>query len=284
MFTNQSSNCVTERNYPLGELVPFEPRECRQIITDHQTLVGSLELSTDIYFYIFYQADGDGYVIASRENGRVLEYMDNASELFRVLTSRLYNGGANQIFNMNRATNNNFRLQTQPSGAGYVLRPCNDNTTTLLNLVFTPASSGLANPNTLLSFRESERIPPVPIPSLPSPTRLSPVPDLSNLDDEGPLPQYAPRATIGSALIPCIFVNDVAPLDQRIKQSPYYVLEYRQYWHQLWSYLLPSGGSREFDEITGIRPEAQENMKDSLDIVIGADWNLRFGDKSHAFR
>ncbi|MEC5308883.1 Larvicidal toxin protein, partial [Bacillus thuringiensis] len=120
---------------------------------------------------------------------------------------------------------------------------------------------------------------------LAPPTQLGPLPALRYLQDSGLAPHEAPRAIIGSALLPCIFVNDVLPLDRRIKESPYYVLEYRQYWHRLWSDLIPAGTTRTMTEVTGMLSGAQtqNNMRNSIDMSIGVDWNIRFGTRSNPF-
>ncbi|MDY0855561.1 hypothetical protein SPE26_32745 [Bacillus thuringiensis] len=282
MINALSPSCLTELNLPLGETVPFPPRECRQIITEYQTLIGSLESGTDIYFYIFYHTDDGGYVIANRENGRVLEYMDNPSELFRVLRSRLYNGSSPQIFNIFGNAHTTFRLQTQtqPSGESYVLRPCNDDPHSLISLLFTRTSLGLSNPNTLLNLRESERIPPVPIPSLQPPSKLGPIPELTHLGDYGNPP--AP-ALVGTALLPCIFVND-RTMSQRIKDSPYYILECYDYWKLISSHEVQPYETKGWEENTGMNRSAQDDMRDMINITIGNDKRLRFFNLSSPFR
>lgn len=101
------------------------------------------------------------------------------------------------------------------------------------------------------------------------------LPNLTGLNDSGPSNDEAPRAIIGSVLIPCIFVDDVIALEQKIKNSPYYILHYKQYWYRLWSDILQSGSARVFTETTGIPPVSQTQMRNTIDMSIGAEMNMK---------
>ncbi|MGE7625544.1 hypothetical protein ACQKMD_21950, partial [Viridibacillus sp. NPDC096237] len=226
--------------------------------------------------FLFYRLDNNNFVIANKGNGRVLEVQATTVNDW-VTTSNIFSpSNGNQRFRIIRPTSDTFRLATEALPSKQI-DICNgfSNAYTLL-----AANTNLNQANALFSIHSTQNI---EIPALRSGETLAPLPELTGLNDAGPSPTQAPRAVIGSALIPCIFINDVIPLDRRIKESPYYVLEHRQYWHRLWSDSFLVGGSRSVTEETGISTGAQENMSNTIDMSIGADWGLQFFQQSNLF-
>ncbi|PHD58330.1 hypothetical protein COF61_23305 [Bacillus toyonensis] len=262
-----------------GQNIDGSNNFCRSISLDFQLINQDLNTTQDTFYYLFYLLDSGDFIIANYGTGRVLENRTVEPDE-RAIISSLYTGSVSQFFRKRSSVNNQFILSPQQE-LNRAVNVCNNT----INLA-TKITSGFNIPdNTSNVFRHivaSNR--PITIPSFSNESTLGPAPVLTSLSDYGPSPAQAERAVIGSALIPCIFVNDVLPLERRIKESPYYVLEYRQYWHRLWTDEIPSGDRRSFGEITGILPNAQASMRDMIDMSIGADWGLRFGDSSTPFK
>ncbi|MDY7965616.1 hypothetical protein [Bacillus thuringiensis] len=257
---------------------------CRTIRADNTVLNELLGISgiapEGTQDFLFYQLDSGNFIIANKGNGRVLEVKEldehNLDALVTISNDYSPSNG-NQRFRLIGSTSETFRLATEalPSkqidicggySNSYTLAAANRNTN---------------QPNALFRIHDTTNL---EIPTLRSGGMLGSPPVLTSLSDAGPSPEQAQRVIIGSALIPCLYVNDVLPLDRRMKESPYYVLEYRQYWHRLWTDEIPSGDTRPFEEITGILSNAQTSMRNMIDMTIGADWGLRFGDNSLPFK
>ncbi|MGE7625241.1 hypothetical protein ACQKMD_20155, partial [Viridibacillus sp. NPDC096237] len=244
---------------------------CRDVTVQNQVTNDIVNGTGNPQRFIFYSTDSGQFVIANQQFGEVLEYVTNGESI----VTRLYNGNSRQLFRKVDVSTENFRLEIE--GRGII--PCGNNANTWTRIIAFP----LFESSNFLFRHQSNHNVSVTVPSLRTSTPLEPIPELTNLNDAGPSPAQAPRAVIGSALIPCLFINDVIPLDRRIRESPYYVLEYRQYWHRLWSDSFFVGGSRTVTEETGISTGAQENMRNTINMSIGADWGLQFFQQSNPF-
>ncbi|MGF2773341.1 hypothetical protein, partial [Bacillus cereus] len=226
--------------------------------------------NNDNQYFILYQTDSGGFVIAGYGYGRVIQYSRNGNAHI----GAEYDGNVHQIFRRTQVNQDTFRLINSSDRA---MDSCWQ-FYGINNTALSHENHNIVNPMRFLNARNLR------MPLSPNHTELNPLPNLNGINDAGPSPAQAERAIIGSALIPCIFAEDVIPVRQRIKDSPYYVLEYRQYWHRLWSDVLSSGDSRTFTETTGILSGEQVDMRNTIDMSIGADWNLRFGNRSMPFR
>lgn len=265
-----------------GSLVSGSNTFCRTIGYDLQ-LINMPLTHDDTQYFIFYPLDSGDFIIASQYHGRVLENIPDDRAPGGNLNSRAiiaspYRGAMSQFFQKLSLTIENFRLlSVLESDKAVNICDNNINEATKVTAVDTNSTNNL--------FRHDSVTRPIAFPSLPNSTTLEPIPELTQLNDSGLHPNEAPRAIIGNVFIPCIFVNDVIPLEQRIKQSPYYILQYQQYWHRLWaSGPMGSGDSRIVPEATGISNDMQANMRHMIDMSIGADLGLRFFDRSKPFR
>lgn len=274
--TNNNGHRVLDAmNTSVGQ--PLESIEaCSSVSATNTVLNEQVRFLNDTQFFVFYQLDDGNFLIANKGNGRVLEVVPNAQNGFVTISSIYSGSNLGQRIRLERQTNDNFRLISQ----GRAINVCGQ-----FAQQYTSITAVVPSWDSTRLFRfRTENMNPISLPNLPEPTNLEPLPQLTGLNDSGLSPRDAPRAIIGSTLIPCIFVKDVIPLEQRIKTSPYYVLQYRQYWHRLWSFQFAAGEGRTISETTGILPNAQENMRDTIDISIGADWDLRFFANSTPFR
>lgn len=264
----------TEIGYQIDNRVsgPCKGVDYQNTVTYEQTAIGG-----DSQFLIFYQTDSGRYIIANRENGRVLEVISSSINNF-VTISNMFNGFQNQNFIMTKsADNSSFSLTTENNKT---LNICNHEFE--YNTKITALENANRNDNYLLFKPTSDTIN-VSFPTLPSLTTLPDPSSLTSLDDRGIEPNNAPRAIIGNALIPAILVND-GDISDRIKTNPYYRLTYKQYWHKTWSVQIPAFGRQTVRDITGMYPNTQTEMKNIIDISIGNDWKLRFFNKSKLFQ
>ncbi len=274
--TNNNGHRVLDAmNTSIGQ--PLESiQACSSVSATNTVLNEQVRFLNDTQFFVFYQLDDGNFLIANKGNGRVLEVVPNAQNGFVTISSIYSGSNIDQRIRMARQNNDQFRLISQDRA----INVCGNFVQQYTSITAVRSTS---DNNHLFRFR-TENMSPITLPNLPENTNLEPLPELTGLNDTGFSPAQAPRAVIGSTLIPCLFVNDVIPLNQRIKTSPYYVLQYRQYWHRLWSFQFATGDARFISESTGMLPGAQSDMRKNIDISIGADWNLRFFENSTPFR
>nr|CAJ86542.1 Cry49Aa protein [Lysinibacillus sphaericus] len=275
-----SNNCSFEilnndPGYIYGDSVAGE---CR-IAVAHRELGNGLERTGDDRFlFIFYALDNNNFIIANRHDGFVLQFLIANGQ--GVIVSREYQPNIRQEFTIQSINSDTFRLHSRDTNTFATVCWAQFNSwTKIVSRVDNPGA-----PNADLRHRSFLDI---NMPQLPSLTPLQPLPRLTGLEDGGLSPAQAPRAIIGRTLIPCLFVNDpVLRLESRIKQSPYYVLEHRQYWHRLWTDIFNAGERREYREVTGINHNAQNDMNNMINITIGSDGpnRLLFGHLSTPFR
>ncbi|MGE6593773.1 hypothetical protein ACQKFU_30530 [Bacillus mycoides] len=272
--SNNGHRVLDAMDTTVGQQLESGYGSCSMVRVANTVVNEEVQFLNESQLFVFYQADDGNFFIANKGNGRVLEVIPNSIHGYLVI-SNLYNGANdNQRIRKENVTTTNFRLRSQNTA----INICGHN----INR-FVPITAELTlNNNQFFQFRP-ENMDNISLPTLRSGETLGPPPVLTSLNDQGPSPAQATRATIGSALIPCIFVNDVLPLNRRMQESPYYILEYRQYWHRLWTDEIPASGRKPFEEITGILPNAQASMRNMIDMSIGADWGLRFGDNSTPF-
>ncbi|MGD6836576.1 hypothetical protein ACQCVL_08365 [Bacillus thuringiensis] len=248
----------------------YNPRGwCRSTQYSHQAS-NAFHQNDDQSYFIFYLLDNTKFCIANRKNGEVLQLADDTVSII----SRLYTGNSTQEFKKSNLDTRYFRLITSNNRGVDV---CDNKLYDWTKITSTDKIGDLQNMEIY-----DER--PIMLPGLPNPTPLEVPKNLMNPDDTGVNAEDAPRAIKGSVLIPAIVVSDIIPLEQSIKNSPYYVLKYKQYWHKSWTVLLDPGQTIPVTEDTGMYENTQTNMKETIDMSIGADWKLRFFSKSNGFQ
>ncbi|MFV1457082.1 hypothetical protein [Bacillus mycoides] len=287
--TNDNGHRVMDAmNTPVGMGLEQRIGGCPWGIEVENTVVNELvRLAHESQLFVFYQTDTGNFVIANRGNGRVLEMVEvpGGDPLWhQLLVSRLYENKPTQMFQRRVVNNTDFLLTTTFNNGIFGIQNCNNNPNPFQIYTTVNETESVGFRNNTYRFRP-ENNQPIGLPSLRSGETLGPLPALRYLQDSGLSPAEAPRAVVGSALLPCIFVNDVLTLPARMQQSPYYVLEYRQYWHRLWSDIIPAGGDSWVQEITGMLggAPAQANMRRIIDMSIAPDLGIRFGTQSTPF-
>lgn len=242
---------------------------CKKTTLSHQ-VANSFDLNDMRNYFIFFVLDNDKYIIASKANGEVLQldFVDEVS-----IVTRPYMGYLAQHFMKNNLTITDFKLKTYNDRT---IDACEHRIHSWAKVTTSKGDGG----NVLFTANYQN----INIPSLPNPIPLQNPRDLMSLDDTGVNPKNAPRSIQGSVLIPAIVVSDIIPIDKSIKESPYYVLTYKQYWHKSWSVLLEPREERLVTDVFGMYELTQQNMKKAIDISVGADYKLRFFDKSDGFK
>ncbi|MBT2579015.1 hypothetical protein J7E43_16710 [Bacillus sp. ISL-8] len=240
---------------------------CRTVTVDNQVTNEPVGDSMGGQF-IFFKKDYGGYIIANRQYGEVLESVTaNANSLI----TAPYANKRQQEFGKYVYDDGRFRIY----GDDGSITTCGDKWNSWTRITMSGSNANEAR----YVFQHGSTFP-ITIPTKLEPTTLGPIPDLTNLDDTGTPP---PPALVGTALLPCIFVNDRTP-SQRIQDSPYYILECYDYWKLMKSGVLQPGESEGWWEVTGIHSDIQEDMTNRINISIGADKKLRFFNLSDPFR
>ncbi|MGE6553427.1 hypothetical protein ACQKFK_32425 [Bacillus mycoides] len=259
-----------------------------QIDVENTVVNEQVRFNNQSQLFVFYQTDSGQFVIANRGNGRVLEMVEfpnSDPQWHQLLISSFYENRRNQLFDRRIINNTDFLLTTiTETGSVFGAQNCHNNPNAWQIYTTVNENESVGFRNNTYRFRTENNLP-INIPPLRSGEPLGPLPALRYLQDSGLSPAEAPRAVIGSALLPAIFVEDVLSLPARMAQSPYYVLEYRQYWHRLWSDIIPANGQSWFNETTGMLggAPAQGNMRNTISMSIAPDLGIRFGTQSMPF-
>nr|ABI15164.1 binary toxin B [Lysinibacillus sphaericus] len=244
----------------------------------------------DPRFLIRFLLDDGRYIIADRDDGEVFDeaptYLDNNNH---PIISRHYTGEERQKFEQvgsgDYITGEQF-FQFYTQNKTRVLSNCRalDSRTILLSTakifpIYPPASETQLTAFVNSSFYAAA------IPQLPQTSLLENIPEPTSLDDSGVLPKDAVRAVKGSALLPCIIVHDPnLNNSDKMKFNTYYLLEYKEYWHQLWSQIIPAHQTVKIQERTGISEVVQNSMIEDLNMYIGADFGMLFYFRSSGFK
>ncbi|WP_170953277.1 hypothetical protein [Bacillus thuringiensis] len=281
-FYSDNTSSFYARSNKSGEVIG--PGECGTLNLGNQVVCDAYTKKMDANLFVFYQLDNGYFTIANRETGEVLEYMyENDDKEEASIVFRPYTGEASQV--IKKIDSENFpTFILLVENRSKLIGLCNEKLDQKTKV--TTRFSHITSEATVFTHVEKDTVD-ITIPALPPTTELGPVPELKGFNDilpENDDEERVKRAIIGSTLIPCVLVNDSILLADRIKEHPYYTLEYRQYWHLLWSDLLTAGSSQKKTEVTGISNGAQENMKQLISMSIGTDLGLKCTGKSALFK
>nr|WFP21571.1 Tpp36-like protein [Bacillus thuringiensis] len=282
---NNTNNRVMDA-YTLsgGESLENDRGACPNVVPLRNTVVNAeSSYQNDSQYFIFYKTDNGQFVIANLGNGRVLdtESYNYNNFTYDVVISDIYKGNrSNQIFKKELVAQNQFRLTTTRNNENLAINNCNGEFNKFQTYVAVPG-----NVNNVYKIYDY-RSPSFALPNLSTPTTLDVPENLKSRDDLGVEPNVAPRAIIGNALIPCILVNDYQySLADKMKNHPYYKLEYRKYWHRLWTDLVPYAiTDTKKEERTGMVAGNQNNMENIINMSVGNDLGLRFNTMTDRFK
>ncbi|MGH0544808.1 RICIN domain-containing protein [Bacillus cereus] len=123
------------------------------------------------------------------------------------------------------------------------------------------------------------------LPTLPATGTRPNAPDYEGADPNQQLPQTSSSVVVGASLVPCIMVNDSQTSDYtKIHNSPYYTLVKEEYWDKAASTVLTPGATQSVAFKTGMSSSDQQKMTETLSMKVGADFGLKFGDKTAALK
>ncbi|PFE10624.1 RICIN domain-containing protein, partial [Bacillus cereus] len=115
---------------------------------------------------------------------------------------------------------------------------------------------------------ESFDLPSVEVSTLP------PVPQYTSLNDN--LPDVTNSVVTAYTLMPCIMVNDSWNSMDKMKNSPYYILQKSQYWKKLDSHTFAPNISYTSDTKYGMTNTDQESMTNTTGISVTVDAGFSF--------
>lgn len=111
----------------------------------------------------------------------------------------------------------------------------------------------------------------------PTTGTLPPAPDFKTDDINEELPDETPPVITHATYMPYFMVKDpYYNAQQKIKNSPYYILVRRQYWKKLTQRILAPSDSYKYTETTGVSRTDQTSMTETTEISIGADLGFMF--------
>ncbi|MGE6619164.1 hypothetical protein, partial [Bacillus mycoides] len=294
---NKLQNYTTNNNkHVLNALISSTDRiltnagDCaRTVINSNAVLNEKIELYSETQPFIFFQMNNGDFIIANRGNGLVLQMINDDID-GKIIVSSIYSPNIKtQIFKKYFEKDvNTFRLQTTMDDITCEVNNCHNRSDIQQRITAVPKDRGDKDDreyNFLLDHKID-----FPTNIVVNGQPLREPRQLTHSGDMGDEP--TPRAIQGNALLPCIIVNDIGlSLDKKIKESPYYILEYTQSWNRKFFDILESGSSVSFPETIGILTGTQEDMRNKIDMTIGgpeagANWDLTgfmFGNRSLLF-
>ncbi|EOP78066.1 hypothetical protein IGM_06710 [Bacillus cereus HuB4-4] len=246
--------------------------------------------------FIFYKTDSGRFIIANWGNGRVLEIIDDPIDGKIIISNEFDGTNTNQFFTKNPINiltppisgvdYHLFELSIERNGEKWWINNCNNRPDLQQRIT---AIRTFSDMNIYTFISENRKNINFPNNMVVNPNPLGNPRELKSLHDIGD----EPKVLKGIALLPCIIVNDpgLSSLDQKIKQSPYYILEYTQSWNRTWTDALPSGSAATWPITLGILPSEQEDMRNKIDMTIGGPepganldfTGFRFGNRSTNF-
>lgn len=130
---------------------------------------------------------------------------------------------------------------------------------------------GSANQKFTLEKSGSDSIKP------PTTGTLPPAPDFKTDDINEELPDETPPVITHATYMPYFMVKDpYYNAQQKIKNSPYYILVRRQYWKKVTQRILAPSDKYDYTETTGVSRTDQTSMTETTEISIGADLGFMF--------
>lgn len=113
--------------------------------------------------------------------------------------------------------------------------------------------------------------------NLPTIGTLPPAPDFKTNDINEELPDDTPPVITHATYMPYFMVKDpYYNAQQKIKNTPYYILVRRQYWQKVTQRILAPSDTYDYTETTGVSRTDQTSMTETTEISIGADLGFMF--------
>ncbi|QWI77923.1 RICIN domain-containing protein (plasmid) [Bacillus mycoides] len=111
----------------------------------------------------------------------------------------------------------------------------------------------------------------------PTTGTLPPAPDFKTNDINEELPDDTPPVITHATYMPYFMVKDpYYNAQQKIQNTPYYILVRRQYWQKVTQRILAPSDTYDYSETTGVSRTDQTSMTETTEISIGADLGFMF--------
>ncbi|SFQ92148.1 Insecticidal Crystal Toxin, P42 [Bacillus mycoides] len=106
---------------------------------------------------------------------------------------------------------------------------------------------------------------------------LPPAPDFKTTDLNEILPDNTEPVITHATYLPYFMVKDpYYNNQQKMQNSPYYILVRRQYWEKVTQRIVGAGESYKYEQKTGVSRTDQTSMTETTEIAIGADMGFMF--------
>ena len=252
--------------------------------------------------FVFFPLDGQNYAIVNKNSGKPATFGVISPDPFGTnndgmvtnnresLLQRSWTGASTEQWYLRDKGNNNYEIVNQGNGkvASYArgvidyvdLDESNpSDSDRVFNIEKSPG--GIEAPGMDMSYGTFS------LPTLPDVGTRPEAPDynetLKNPNEQ--LPQTSESVVVGASLLPSIMVSDGQSSDYtKIHNSPYYTLVKEEYWDKAASTVLAPGATQSIAFKTGMSSSDQQKMTETLSMKIGADFGLKFGDKTAALK
>ncbi|PFS55639.1 RICIN domain-containing protein [Bacillus thuringiensis] len=216
--------------------------------------------------FLIFTLDNNYSVIAAKHSGKVLDMMSIPifpGIPFLLIQYDFKNGDNQKFFIANDGT---FAVKTT-GHVWDVSKGSTQNGTPIIPYNY----QGSANQKFILEQSGSISIKP------PTTGTLPPAPDFktTNLDEE--LPDDTTPVITHVTYLPYFMVKDpYYNAQQKITNSPYYILVRRQYWEKKTQRVLAPSDEYDYMETTGVSRTDQTSMTETTEISVGADLGFMF--------
>ncbi|PGL85672.1 toxin [Bacillus sp. AFS054943] len=254
--------------------------------------------------FVFFPLDGQNYAIVNKNSGKPVTFGGSTPALItggglpnmEALQQRSWTGSPTEQWYLRDKGNNNYEIVNQGNQkvasfaytwasqhVDYV--DLDESNPSDSDRVFNIAKNGFGGIGVSIPGFDVD-YGTFSLPNLPATGTRPTVPDYDGVS--GPnqtLPQTSNSVVVGASLVPCIMVNDSQTSDYtKIHNSPYYTLVKEEYWDKAASTVLEPGATQSISFKTGMTSSDQQKMTETLSMKVGADFGLKFGDKTAALK
>ncbi|QWI73171.1 RICIN domain-containing protein (plasmid) [Bacillus mycoides] len=224
------------------------------------------EKNVDNQKFLIFTLDNNYSVIAAKHSGKVLDIISfpfPSPQPIALIQYYFKNGDNQKFFVANDGTiavKSDGKVLDIPNGS------TKDNVT-----IIPYQYHGSSNQKFTLEKSGSVSI------KLPTTGTLPPAPDFKTNDINEELPDDTPPVITHATYMPYFMVKDpYYNAQQKIQNSPYYILVRRQYWKKVTQRVLAPSDEYDYMETTGVSRTDQTSMTETTEISIGADLGFMF--------
>lgn len=222
--------------------------------------------NSDNQRFLIFTLDNNYSVLAAKHSGKVLDVMDlpNFPGLPDMLIQYDFQNGDNQKFFIA----NDGAIAVKRTGQVWdVMNGSTKDRTPIIPYNY----SGSSNQKFKLELSGTASVKPPQLGTLPN------APDFRTNDLNEILPDNTTPVITHATYLPYFMVKDpYYNAQQKMQNSPYYILVRRQYWEKITQRIVGAGESYKFEQTTGVSRTDQTSMTETTEISIGADLGFMF--------